>query len=94
MASAHFQGIGNLVYRNLQLVGKFLRTRTALILLLELAECLTYLIQRTNLVQGQTYDTALLRQSLKNGLANPPHRITDELESTGFVELLSSFYQA
>ena len=44
--------------------------------------------KRADLVQRQTHDARLLGQSLENRLADPPHGVGNELETTGFVELL------
>ena len=94
MTTRHLQRVRNLIYGNLQLVGQLLRRRTTLVLLLELREGLANLVQRTHLIEGQTHDTRLLCQSLKDGLTNPPYSITDEFESTRLIKFLSSLNQA
>ena len=69
---------------------EFLVGRLALVLLLELTQGLVDLVQGTNLVKWQTDYTALLGQRLEYALTDPPHCVGDELEATGFVELLCS----
>ena len=66
----------------------------ALVLLLKLVNLVIYLVERTHLVQRQAHDTALLGNSLQNGLTNPPHSIADELKAARLVELLSSLNQS
>ena len=39
-------------------------------------------------IQGNPNDAALLREGLQNCLADPPHRIADELDAFGLVELM------
>ena len=90
MASADLHCICHLVNRQVKLLGQFLWRRTALVLLFKLGESLAYLIERANLIERQTYYTALFGQSLKDALTYPPYRITDELETTGLIEFLSS----
>ena len=63
-------------------------------LLLELVDLVANLIQRSNLIQGQAHDTALLGNSLEDGLANPPHGIGDELETACLIKLLGSLDEA
>jgi hypothetical protein len=46
-------------------------------------------MQCTGPVEGNTNDTALLRKRLEYGLADPPDRITNELDALGLVELMS-----
>ena len=60
-------------------------------ILLETGESLGNLIQRTNLIQRQTHNAALFRQSLKNGLTNPPDSVGNKLEASGLVKFSRSF---
>ena len=62
--------------------------------LLKLIDLLIDLAQGTALVQRQTYDTALLSNSLKDTLANPPYGIGDKLEAARFIEFLCSLNQS
>ena len=64
-----------------------------LMFLLELIDFMTNLIQRTYLIQRQTNDTALLSNSLKNALTNPPNSVRDKLKTTCLIKLLSGFNQ-
>ena len=93
MASGHPQRIGHLLLREFELRGQLLGRRRTLVLLFEAGEGLVDLVERADLVQRQTHDTRLLGQSLENRLTNPPHRIGDELEATGFIELLGGLDQ-
>ena len=45
-------------------------------------------MQRSRPIQRHPHDTRLLSQRLKDCLANPPHRVRDELDSLGFVEFV------
>ena len=60
----------------------------ALKLLLQARKRFVDFVDRANLVQRESNNSALLCQGLKNGLANPPNRVRDELETTGFVKPL------
>ena len=72
-----------------------LRNRGAALMdLLKLIDLLIDLAQGTALVQRQTYDTALLCNSLKDTLANPPYGIGDELKAARFIEFLCSLNQS
>ena len=51
-------------------------------------------VKRSNLIERQSHNTALLGDGLKNALTNPPYSVRDEFESTGFVKLLSGLYQS
>src|SRR5438445_12688126 len=51
-------------------------------------------MQRTRALQRDAHDTRLLCQSLEDRLPNPPHRVRDELDAFGLVELVGGGYQA
>ena len=55
---------------------------------------MTNLVKATNLIQRQTYDTALLSNSLQNALANPPYSIRDKFETACFIKFLCGFDEA
>ena len=65
-----------------------------LVFLFELVYLMADLIQRTYLIKRQTNDTALLCDSLKDALTDPPYSVRDELKTTSLIKLLSSFYQS
>ena len=65
-----------------------------LMLLFELVDFVVNLIQRTNLIQRQADNTALLGNSLQDRLANPPNGVGDEFEAARLVELLGSLNQS
>ena len=67
---------------------------TALMKLLETVDLLINLAQGSTLVQRQTHDAALLCDSLKDALANPPYSIGDKFETTSLIKFLSSLYQS
>ena len=68
--------------------------RTALKFLLKVDDSLRELTLETYLVEGHTHDAALLGDGLQDTLAYPPHGVTDEFETTGFVKLLGSLDEA
>ena len=88
-----YMGIFSVVFQDFQLICQFFGRRTTFVFLLKLREGFADLIQRTHLIQRQTYDTRLLGQSLQNGLTYPPYCITDKLETTCFIKLFGCFYQ-
>jgi hypothetical protein len=45
-------------------------------------------MQGTRSIQRHPHDAALLGQCLQNCLANPPHRVRDELDTLGLVEFV------
>ena len=45
-------------------------------------------MQSAGAVQGDTYDSRLFGQCLKDGLANPPNRVRDELDPLRLVEFV------
>ena len=67
---------------------------TALMKLLKTVDLLINLAQGSTLVQRQTHDAALLCDSLKDALANPPYGIGDKFETTSLIKFLSSLYQS
>ena len=75
MATRHFEGVGDFFNRHIESVGKLLGGGATLVFLLKLRQGLAYLVERAHLVEGQTHDTALFCERLKNRLANPPHSI-------------------
>ena len=94
VTSGNPQRIGHLLLGQLQLRGELLGRRSALVFLLEAGESLVDLVERTHLVERQTHNARLLGQRLEDRLTDPPHRIGDELETAGFVELLGRLDQA
>ena len=54
---------------------QFAHRRVTLVLLLELVYFVVNLIERTNLIEWESYDTSLFGNSLKNALANPPYGV-------------------
>ena len=90
MTTRHTERIGDLLLRQVEHVGKLLRRRGTLVLLLETGERLVYLIEGPHLVERQTHDARLLGEGLQDRLAYPPHGIGDELETARFIELLRS----
>ena len=65
-----------------------------LVFLFELVDFMINLTQRTNLVEWQTNNTALLGNSLQNALTNPPYSIGNEFEASSLIELLCGLNQA
>ena len=94
MATRDLEGIGDLVFGDIEFLSQLFAGGLTLILLLELREGLGDLVQRTDLVEGKAYDTSLLSQSLEDRLTDPPYCVGDELEASGLIELLSSLDQA
>ena len=93
MTAGYPQGIGYLVLRYVYHLRKLFGGRLTLVLLLELAEGLVDLVQGPHLVQRKSHDAALLRKGLKYGLANPPHGIGYEFETSGLIEFLCGLDQ-
>ena len=62
----------------------------ALGLLLKLVDLVVDLVERTNLVERKAHNAALLGDSLKDALANPPYCVRDKLESSCLIKLLCS----
>ena len=87
VASGYLQRIGDFINRDFQFICQLLGRRATFIFLFELGECFADFIQRAYLIQRKTHDTRLLCQSLQNGLTYPPYCITDEFETTCFIEL-------
>ena len=87
-----------LVFQNFNLFPQYTALQNVMLagelLVLELGEGLADFIQRTYLIQRKTHNTRLLCQSLQNGLTYPPYCITDELETTCFIELFGSLDQS
>jgi hypothetical protein len=65
-----------------------------LVLLLKLVDLVIDFVERTNLIQRQANNTALLSNSLKYRLTNPPYGIGDEFETAGLIKLLGSLDKA
>ena len=84
----------NLILGHICQFSQLLRTGFALIFLLKLLDDLFHTAYSTYLIQRQTYNTALLSQSLENGLSNPPNGITNKLESASFIKLLGCLNEA
>ncbi len=51
-------------------------------------------MKRTDPIERQADNAALLGQGLQNGLSDPPDRIADKLESAGLIKPFSRLYQA
>ena len=49
------------------------------------------LVDRTNFVQRQTYNSRLLSKCLQNRLSDPPYGIGDKFKSSRFVKTLGCF---
>ena len=75
MAAGNPQGVGYLVLGNVYHLGELLGGRLTLVLLLELSESLVYLVERTDLVEREPDDAALLREGLEYRLAYPPYGV-------------------
>ena len=94
MASGNPEGVGDLLFRNVDHFRELLTGRHTLVFLLELSECLVYLVQGTYLIQRQTYYAGLLREGLEYGLAYPPDCIRNEFESSRLIEFLGRLDQS
>ena len=68
--------------------------RASLVFLFKLIEQSVDFIRSAHLVYRQSYDTTLFGQCLEDALANPPHRIRDELKAARLVETLRSMQQS
>ena len=73
MTTCNTQSISHFLTWELKLSCQLLGRWSTLVLLLETSESLVDLVERTYLVEWQTYDTRLLGQSLQNRLTNPPY---------------------
>ena len=94
MASVGAQCIMNFILGHICQFSQLLRTGFALVFLLKLLDDLFHTAYRTYLIQRQTYNTALLSQSLENGLSDPPNGITDKLESSRLIKLFCCLNEA
>ena len=94
MAAGYAEGVGDFLARDLEHVGQFVGRRLALVLLLELGKGLVDLIERSDLVERQAHDAALLGKCLEDALADPPHGVGDEFEAAGLVEFFCCLDQA
>ena len=94
MASGNAERVGDLVLRDVDHLGQFLVGGLPLVFLFEFGEGLVDLVQGAHLVEREPHDAGLLGQGLEDGLPDPPHRIGDELEAAGLIELLRRLDQA
>lgn len=94
VVSVCHEALANLLLVNLGSVRKLRNRRMTLVLLLKLVYLVIDLVERTDLIEWQTYDTALLCDGLQYALANPPYSIRDEFESARLIKLLCSFNEA
>ena len=51
-------------------------------------------MERPRTIKGHSDNSTLFSQRLKNGLAYPPHRIADELDALGLIELMGGADEA
>ena len=91
VSAGHLECFRDLVDRYIEHFGQFLCAGFAFVLLLEALVGFVDFVHGANLVEWETYDTALFSEGLKDRLADPPHGIGDELEATCFVEFLRCF---
>ena len=75
-------------------VGDFLGGGQSVERLLQACGLLFDFVDDAHLIQGQTYDTRLVGDGLQDGLAYPPNRVGDELETARFVKTLRRLDQS
>ena len=69
------EALTDFVLLNVGCCCKFLNRWATLVLLLELVDLVVDLVERTYLIERKAHDTALLCDSLKDALANPPYGV-------------------
>ncbi len=84
----------DLFHRDVHALGDLGRRRLAAQLLQQRRRALADAVQRAGPVERHPHDAALLGERLENRLADPPHRVGDELDALGLVELVGGADEA
>ena len=82
------KGLGHFVFGDVHPLGDLLDGGLAAQLLEQRRGALADAVQRPRSVERHAHDARLLGQRLENRLADPPHRIRDELDALGLIELV------
>src|SRR5438094_1040 len=88
------EGLGDLFLGDVHAFGDLLHGRLAAELLEQRRRALPDAVQRPGAVERDAHDARLLGERLENRLADPPHRIRDELDPFRLVELVGGANQA
>ena len=88
MMTISHKALANLFFIKISGFTKFCHRGMTLVFLLKLVDFMVDFVERTYLVERQSHNSALLGNSLKNTLANPPNSIRYELETTCFIKFL------